>query len=301
MAKRGRKPKNVDKNYFAEKQELAVIDYIEYSKNVTRTIREILKIVFNCDDTKLDALCEEHTIYDLMEIAEDMPIENQNKAFEVSELKNNVESFRKEMNIIYDTTLRSAFEKMIESIIRRYRLYVPDEEFDNTFNDTLSFLITKIDKYDPSKGAKAYSYYGNVCKNYLIGRLENHKKSLQRNPSYDLNEDEFTNNAKYAIKSDKSERIATNSVNQMVVRITAMIESPLEYGLKENEIKLGKALKNLFENWDYVLSTDGSNKLNKNAVLFFLKEQTGLDAKGIRDNIKKFKKEYLIVKDSLIN
>ncbi len=74
MAKRGRKPKNLDKNYFAEKQELAVIDYINYSKNVTRTIREILKIVFNCDDAKLDILCEEHTIYDLMNIAEEMPI-----------------------------------------------------------------------------------------------------------------------------------------------------------------------------------------------------------------------------------
>lgn len=301
MAKRGRKPKNLDKNYFAEKQELAVIDYINYSKNVTRTIREILKIVFNCDDEKLDILCEKHTIYDLMNIAEEIPIENQNKAFEVSELKNKLESFRKEMNIIYGTTLRPAFEKMIESIIRRYRLYIPDEDFGDTFNDTLSFLITKVDKYDPSKGTRAYSYYGNICKNYLIGRLENHKKTIQRNPSYDLNEEEFSNNVKYAIKTDKSERIATNSVGQMVVRINTMIENPMEYGLKENEIKLGKALKNLFENWDYVLSTDGSNKLNKNAVLFFLKEQTGLDAKGIRDNIKKFKKEYLIVKDSLIS
>lgn len=301
MAKRGRKPKNIDKNYFAEKQEIAVIDYIEYSKSITHSIREILKLTFNIDDSKLDALCEENTIYDLLEIANGVPIENQNKAYEISELKENIKSLKNEMNIIYDTVLHPAFEKMIESIIRRYRLYIPDESFEDTFHDTLSFLITKADKYDPSKGTRAYSYYGNVCKNYLIGRIENYNKNLQRNPSYDLNEDEFTNNARYATKSDKSERIATNSVNQMVVRISTMIENPLEYGLKENEIKLGKALKNLFENWDYVLSTDGSNKLNKNAVLFFLKEQTGLDAKGIRDNMKKFKKEYLIVKDSLIN
>ena len=301
MAKRGRKPKNVDKNYFAEKQELAAIDYVRFSRNITNKIREILKIVFNCDDDKLDEMCEENTIYELMEIANDIPLENQNKVFEVSELKNEIEVSRIEMDKIYNSTLKPAFEKMIESIIRRYRLYIPDETFEDTFNDTLSFLITKADKYDASKGTKAYSYYGNVCKNYLIGRKETYTKALLRNPSYDLNEDEYTNNARYIDKTDRNERIATNAVDQMVIRIGSMIEKPLEYGIKENEIKLGKALKNLFENWDYVLSTDGSNKLNKNAVLFFLKEQTGLDAKGIRDNIKKYKKEYLIIKDALIN
>ena len=73
------------------------------------------------------------------------------------------------------------------------------------------------------------------------------------------------------------------------------------YQLKDSEIKLAKALINLFENWDYVMSTEGSNKLNRNAVLFFLREETGLDTKGVRDNMKKFRKEYLMIKDFVIN
>ena len=114
-----------------------------------------------------------------------------------------------------DMDKERAFEKMAESIIRRYRLYIPDEDFNDTFNDVLSYLITKADKYNPSKGTRAYSYYGNICKNYLIGRKESYEKSLIRNPSYDLNEEEYTNNARYTNKSDKGERIATNAVGKM--------------------------------------------------------------------------------------
>ena len=38
-----------------------------------------------------------------------------------------------EKNKIYDEILKPAFTKMIESIIRRYNLYPPDEEFQQTF------------------------------------------------------------------------------------------------------------------------------------------------------------------------
>ena len=37
-----------------------------------------------------------------------------------------------ERNEIFNTVLKPAFTKMIESIIRRYKLYVPEEEFDET-------------------------------------------------------------------------------------------------------------------------------------------------------------------------
>lgn len=205
-----------------------------------------------------------------------------------------------EKNEIYLEVLKPAFEKMIESIIRRYKLYIPNEEFDDTFNDTLSFLLTKADKFEPGK-FKAYSYYGTICKNYLIGRIQSYSKSLQRNPSYDSVMEEFNNNIRYSDAEDKNGEIASETVQRLIKRIGEMIDNPKENDLKENEVKLGRALKNLFENWEYVLTTNGSNKLNKNAILLFLRESTGLDTKGIRDNMKKYKKEFLIIKDFVIN
>ena len=48
---------------------------------------------------------------------------------------------------IFNTILYPAFTKMIESIIRRYKLYVPNEQFCDMFSDTISYLMTKIDHF----------------------------------------------------------------------------------------------------------------------------------------------------------
>ena len=54
-----------------------------------------------------------------------------------------------EKNKIFNTILYPALTKMIESIIRRYKLFVPDEDFEQNFNDTISYLLTKIDHFKP--------------------------------------------------------------------------------------------------------------------------------------------------------
>ena len=48
---------------------------------------------------------------------------------------------------IFNDILLPAFTKMVESIIRRYNLYVPDEEFQETFDDTMSFMLTKLNNF----------------------------------------------------------------------------------------------------------------------------------------------------------
>ena len=202
---------------------------------------------------------------------------------------------------IYDRILAPAFKKMVESIIRRYKLYIPDEEFDETYCDTLTFLVTNMDKYDPDKGKKAYSYYGTICKNYLITRIEKYGKDVQTNLSIDRNPVNIYDNIKYSNYNEPNKTIAKESIRLLLKRIDAMLANPEEYKLKEMEVKTGEALKVLFENWDYVLSTDGSVKLNKNAILLFLREKTNLETKAIRDNMKKYKKIFYEIKALLVN
>ena len=205
-----------------------------------------------------------------------------------------------EKNQIFNTILQPAFNKMVESIIRRYKLYVPNEEFDEIFNDTMSFLLTKMDKFTPGK-YKAYSYYGTICKNYLIGRIQSYNKSVIRNPSYNTSDEVFENSMKYMVQDNTSAKIASEIIERLILKINQMIDEPKKFQLKNSEILVGKALINLFNNWDYVLTTDGSNKLNKNTILFFLRESTGLDTKGVRDNMKKFKKEFSNAKNFVLN
>ena len=54
-----------------------------------------------------------------------------------------------EKNRIFNNVLYPALTKMIESIIRRYKLFVPDEDFEQNFNDTISYLLTKISHFKP--------------------------------------------------------------------------------------------------------------------------------------------------------
>ena len=57
------------------------------------------------------------------------------------------ESFE-EKNKIYNEYLRGPLDKMISSIIRRYKLYRKDMDFREIHTDTHSFLMTKVDKFN---------------------------------------------------------------------------------------------------------------------------------------------------------
>ena len=82
-----------------------------------------------------------------------------------------------EKNKIFNEYLKEPLIIMVESIIRRYKLYRKDLDFSDIHTDTMSFLITKINKFDHTKNHKAYSYFGTICKNYLI--VANHIERLR--------------------------------------------------------------------------------------------------------------------------
>ena len=90
-----------------------------------------------------------------------------------------------EKNKIYNEFLKAPLDKMISSIIRRYKLYRKDMDFNEIHVDTHSFLMTKVDKFKPDKNKKAYSYFGTICKHYLLGQLIKDDKKLKSDVSYD--------------------------------------------------------------------------------------------------------------------
>jgi hypothetical protein len=211
-----------------------------------------------------------------------------------------------EKNKIFNTILRPAFTKMIESIIRRYSLYPPAEEFVETFDDTMSFLMTKLSCFDPTTNYKAYSYCGTICKNYLIYKINQFAKNQKRNESYDnqVNDSQngIENNISFSYSDDDPRRtFLTELTGTTVENIKKILNDKDKLKLNENEIKVGMALLNLMTNWDDIFAQMGSNKFNKSSILLFLKETTNLDTKGIRDSLKVYKKRYYEVKWDLIN
>ena len=103
-----------------------------------------------------------------------------------------------EKNKIYNEFLKKPLDKMISSIIRRYKLYRKDMDFTDIHVDTHSFLMTKIDKFKPSREKKAYSYFGTICKNYLMGQIIKDQKETNRKISYEDISSNLENNENFA-------------------------------------------------------------------------------------------------------
>jgi hypothetical protein len=194
-----------------------------------------------------------------------------------------------EKNKIYNNSLRKPLDKMISSIIRRYKLYRKDMDFYEIHIDTHSFLMTKIEKFKPSKEKKAYSYFGTICKNYLMGQIIKDQKETNRKISYeDISYDlENSNDFSYNIENDTID--ATTIINNFLIELDEFLKNS---NLSENEIKLGHALYDLFDNYNEVFIGNDNNKFNKNIVLLSLREMTNLSTKEIRTSMKKFKTIY---------
>jgi len=197
-----------------------------------------------------------------------------------------------EKNKIYNEFLRGPLDKMISSIIRRYKLYRKDMDFNEIHTDTHSFLMTKVDKFKPDKNKKAYSYFGTICKNYLMGQIIKDQKDTNRKVSYeDISSSlEERPDMMYYIDNDTTE---TEVVIQKYLQdLKSFID---EENLSDSEVKLGYALIDLFENYETIFPGSDNNKFNKNIILLSLREMTNLSTKEIRNSMKKFKKLYLIV------
>lgn len=205
-----------------------------------------------------------------------------------------------ERNHIFNENLKAPLDKMIESIIRRYKLYRKGETFEDLHTDTVSFLMTKVHKFESGRGKKAYSYFGTISKRYIIGLLQKDDKYLKQTTSYeDISESiEEREDMTYTIDS-------TNfSMDDFIKNLSDGIKTelndenqPPKKRLSENERKVGIALIDILENWETIFkSMDGGSKYNKNSVLETMREYTNLSTKDIRLAMKRYKELYELLK-----
>ena len=203
-----------------------------------------------------------------------------------------------ERNKIYNEFLRGPLDKMISSIIRRYKLYRKDMDFIEIHTDTHSFLMTKVDKFKPDKNKKAYSYFGTICKNYLMGQIIKDQKETNRKISYEDISSSIEERADMIYRIDDDIVETDIIINEYLKELKDFIENE---SLNENEKKLGYALIDLFDNYESIFSGADNNKFNKNVILLSLREMTNLSTKEIRSSIKRFKKLYTVIQTKMKN
>ena len=212
-----------------------------------------------------------------------------------------------ERNTIYNNHLKSPLNKMIESIIRRYKLYRRDMDYRDIHSDTLSFLITKAEKFKLEENKKAYSYFGTICKNYLMGQIMKDQRDRNRKISYEeiaptieegieLSSIKFSGEYTYELEEEQID--ISVLMNLLVEHIKEFMSNSK---LTENEKKVGVSLVDLFENLETSFIAGVGNKFNKNVILYNLREMTGLTTKEIRLSLKRYKEIYEIISDDFRN
>ena len=203
-----------------------------------------------------------------------------------------------EKNKIFNEYLREPLIIMVESIIRRYKLYRKDFDFNEVHTDTMSFLMTKISKFDHTKNTKAYSYFGTICKNYLMGAIQKDTKETNRSVSYDDISSDLEESLEHSYIIDE----VHVDYKDVVIKFIMQMEEFMEKNeLTENEQKLGYALIEVFSNFEKIFQVGDGNKFNKNLILLSLREMTSLSTKEIRISLKKFKKVYESIMIGFIN
>jgi hypothetical protein len=194
-----------------------------------------------------------------------------------------------EKNKIFNEYLREPLIIMVESIIRRYKLYRKDFDYEDIHSDTMSFLITKISKFDHTKNHKAYSYFGTICKNYLMGAIQKDNKEKNRSISYEDISTDLEDSKEYSYTIEENIIDYSDVIIKLITSLEKFIE---EENLNENEKKLGYALLEIFGKYDKIFQIGDGNKFNKNLILLSIREMTSLSTKEIRISIKKYKKLY---------
>ena len=93
---------------------------------------------------------------------------------------------------IYEREIHYPFFKLTENIIHTFKFYYTEvDEIEHLQHEVICFLLSKIHLFDPTRGAKAYSYFGTIAKRYLIlQNQKNYKKRIDKAPVDELFKDD---------------------------------------------------------------------------------------------------------------
>jgi len=193
---------------------------------------------------------------------------------------------QRERTELYVEYIRPAFNEMVDKIVFTYK-FTNLPNCDSLRDECKIWLMTILDKYDPNKGSKAFSYFSVITKNWFIHKVKRQQKRNKREIDYDniskAYEEEFL--------STNDSYITEREEEEFWKSFYAELKSWDATQMKENDLKVYQAINILFE------SKEEIDIFNKKAIYLYLREITGLNTKQIVNSLKKFRKKYYNFKD----
>jgi hypothetical protein len=190
-------------------------------------------------------------------------------------------------NDLYKVFIGPVFNEMVDKIVFTYKFNTLPN-IDALRDDCKNWLITILNKYDPNKGSKAFTYFSVVTKNWFIAQV---KKTSKKARKEILLEDFYIDKRSGDEKTDPS-LIEQNTIIEDSIKLEFFLNLKKEIDswhmlpLKPNEKKTVQAIQVLFDEAEKI------EIFNKKAIYLYIREITGLNTKQVVSSLNRIRKRY---------
>jgi hypothetical protein len=176
------------------------------------------------------------------------------------------------------------FYKLAENIIHTFKFYYTDvEKIEDLKHEIVSVLLEdKIMKFDPTNGAKAYSYFGTIVKRWLINYNNKNYKRLKQIGSFSEMEESYDSKI-----TDKNGEAAGISLAEFLDRwVESMYDQLEEMFPKEQDIKIADAVLTIFK------TRNDLDIFKKKALYIYIREMTDCETPLLTKVINVLKEDF---------
>ena len=172
--------------------------------------------------------------------------------------------------------------KLAENIIHTFKFYYTDvDDLEDLKLEVVSLLVEeKLHMFDPSRGAKAYSYFGTIVKRHLINYNNKKYKRVKQQTSMDAWE------GSYDLNTPETHPNAMKLKDFFDYYIQEMYEQLDELFPKESDLQIADAVLTLFKK-RYDLEI-----FKKKALYIYIREMTGTETPYLTKVINVLKEEF---------
>ena len=164
---------------------------------------------------------------------------------------------------IYETHIHYPFFKLTQNIIHTFKFYHTEvENLEHLQHEIITFLLSKIHLFDPTRGAKAYSYFGTIVKRWLI--LYNTKNYTKKIKKVDV--DILTSENSTYTYSMGENPIKSDLDKYIDIFVNHVSENIYELFPKKNDAQIADAILELFR------KREDLDVFNKKALYIYIRE-----------------------------
>jgi len=206
--------------------------------------------------------------------------DHENAIIRYNQITDNVERTE-----LYVKWIQPAFNEMVDKIVFTYK-FTNLPNCDELRDECKIWLTTVLDKYDPAKGSKAFSYFSVITKNWFIHKVKKNQKQLKR--EIDISDiSREAENKFLVVYNDYHEKRENVEFWQ---HLWGEIDTWSTDNMKENERKVLEAVKILLSDPNQI------EIFNKKAIYLYIREITGLNTKQVVNNLNKLRRKYFAFK-----